>query len=69
MHDNTKLTAYCLDTNTRATGYGRVMASDEHDTDPFSSESLWRLSKFSIDALQPLTALPWNEELPSMRAA
>jgi hypothetical protein len=32
--------------------------------DPFSSESLWRLSKFSIEALQPLESLPWNATLP-----
>ncbi|KAJ5793819.1 hypothetical protein N7457_000418 [Penicillium paradoxum] len=36
----------------------------DHDLDPFSSESLWRLSKFSIEALQPLESLPWNTFLP-----
>ncbi|OQD63684.1 hypothetical protein PENPOL_c009G07237 [Penicillium polonicum] len=35
----------------------------DHDLDPFSSESLWRLSKFSIEALQPLGSLPWNTTL------
>ncbi|KAJ6091332.1 hypothetical protein N7467_003301 [Penicillium canescens] len=34
--------------------------------DPFSSESLWRLSKFSIEALQPLESLPWNATLPEI---
>lgn len=32
--------------------------------DPFSSENLWRLSKFTLQSLQPLEPLPWNEELP-----
>ncbi|KAJ5351439.1 hypothetical protein N7452_000413 [Penicillium brevicompactum] len=35
----------------------------DHELDPFSSESLWRLSKFSIEALQPLESLPWNTSL------
>ncbi|CAG7916744.1 unnamed protein product [Penicillium olsonii] len=35
----------------------------DHELDPFSSESLWRLSKFSIEALQPLESLPWNISL------
>ncbi|KGO46585.1 Spc97/Spc98 [Penicillium expansum] len=35
----------------------------DHELDPFSSESLWRLSKFSIEALQPLGSLPWNTTL------
>ncbi|KAJ5257531.1 hypothetical protein N7524_009087 [Penicillium chrysogenum] len=35
----------------------------DHELDPFSSESLWRLSKFSIEALQPLESLPWNTTL------
>ncbi|CAG8005177.1 unnamed protein product [Penicillium salamii] len=35
----------------------------DYDLDPFSSESLWRLSKFSIEALQPLESLPWNASL------
>ncbi|KAJ5158352.1 uncharacterized protein N7500_008003 [Penicillium coprophilum] len=36
---------------------------DYDELDPFSSESLWRLSKFSIEALQPLGSLPWNTTL------
>ncbi|CAI7628331.1 unnamed protein product [Penicillium glandicola] len=36
---------------------------DCDELDPFSSESLWRLSKFSIEALQPLGSLPWNTTL------
>ncbi|KAJ5956973.1 hypothetical protein N7501_011252 [Penicillium viridicatum] len=35
----------------------------DHELDPFSSESFWRLSKFSIEALQPLGSLPWNTTL------
>ncbi|KAJ5588522.1 hypothetical protein N7537_011200 [Penicillium hordei] len=35
----------------------------DHELDPFSSESLWRLSKFSIEALQPLGSVPWNTTL------
>lgn len=45
-------------------GNGFTMDPSDHDPDPFSSESLWRLSKFSIDALQPLEALPWDAKLP-----
>ncbi|OQE41009.1 hypothetical protein PENCOP_c005G06910 [Penicillium coprophilum] len=36
---------------------------DFDELDPFSSESLWRLSKFSIEALKPLGSLPWNTTL------
>lgn len=45
------------------------MDSADHEPDPFSSESLWRLSRFSIEALQPLEDLPWNADLPSMYPA
>jgi hypothetical protein len=41
----------------------------DYDHDPFSSECLWRLSRFSIEALQPLESLPWNADLPGMYAA
>jgi hypothetical protein len=41
----------------------------DYDPDPFSSESLWRLSRFSIEALQPLESLPWNADLPGTYAA
>lgn len=36
----------------------------DNGIDPFSSENLWRLSKFTLQSLQPLEPLPWNEELP-----
>ncbi|KXG49052.1 Spc97/Spc98 [Penicillium griseofulvum] len=39
------------------------MELDCDELDPFSSESLWKLSKFSIEALQPLGSLPWNTTL------
>jgi hypothetical protein len=32
----------------------------ESDPDPFASDGFWRLSKFSVEALQ----LPWNATLP-----
>lgn len=47
----------------RDLGYGLAMDCDR-ELDPFSSESLWRLSRFSLEALQPLETLPWNTELP-----
>ncbi|KAJ5950586.1 uncharacterized protein N7479_008999 [Penicillium vulpinum] len=53
-----------LGTFTRQTSsseHGLTMDCDE--LDPFSSESLWRLSNFSIEALQPLESLPWNTTL------
>ncbi|BAE60773.1 unnamed protein product [Aspergillus oryzae RIB40] len=42
------------------------MEQEDYDTDPFSSENLWRLSKFTLQSLQPLERLPWNEELPDL---
>ncbi|KAE8355021.1 Spc98 family-domain-containing protein [Aspergillus coremiiformis] len=42
------------------------MDQDNYDTDPFSSEGLWTLSKFTLQSLQPLEPLPWNEELPDL---
>ncbi|KAE8380568.1 Spc98 family-domain-containing protein [Aspergillus bertholletiae] len=42
------------------------MEHEDYDTDPFSSEHLWRLSKFTLQSLQPLEPLPWNEELPDL---
>ncbi|GAB1193500.1 hypothetical protein APSETT444_002721 [Aspergillus pseudonomiae] len=42
------------------------MEQEDCDTDPFSSEGLWRLSKFTLQSLQPLEPLPWNEELPDL---
>ncbi|KAJ6116801.1 hypothetical protein N7512_006526 [Penicillium capsulatum] len=42
------------------------MESPDFEPDPFSSDSLWRLSRFSIEALQPLEALPWSTDLPDI---
>ncbi|KAJ6145740.1 hypothetical protein N7470_009635 [Penicillium chermesinum] len=36
----------------------------DESLDPFSSESLWRLSRFSVEALQPPDEIPWNATLP-----
>lgn len=42
------------------------MELEDYGANPFSSDGLWRLSKFSTLALQPLESLPWNDELPGM---
>ncbi|KAB8232651.1 Spc98 family-domain-containing protein [Aspergillus alliaceus] len=42
------------------------MDLEDYDADPFSSKGLWRLSKFTLQSLQPLEPLPWNEELPDL---
>ncbi|KAJ5729055.1 uncharacterized protein N7483_003563 [Penicillium malachiteum] len=44
-------------------GYGHIMDSRDQELDPFSSASLWRLSRFSVEALHPLDDLPWNAGL------
>ncbi|KAF7597637.1 hypothetical protein BBP40_000115 [Aspergillus hancockii] len=43
-----------------------MMDLDDYATDPFSSEGLWRLSKFTLQSLQPLEPLSWNEKLPDL---
>lgn len=40
------------------------MDLDDAVADPFSSEGLWRLSKFTTLSLQPLESLPRNDDLP-----
>lgn len=40
------------------------MDQGEYDADPFSSDSLWRLSNFTLDFLQPSDLFQWNEKLP-----
>ncbi|KAL4809353.1 Spc98 family-domain-containing protein [Aspergillus unguis] len=42
------------------------MDHEGYNSNPFSSEGLWRLSKFTLDSLQPLEALPWDENLPDL---
>ncbi|RAH78244.1 hypothetical protein BO86DRAFT_450426 [Aspergillus japonicus CBS 114.51] len=42
------------------------MDSEEYVRDPFSSEGLWRLSEFTLQCLQPLEVLPWDERLPDL---
>ncbi|KAL2871768.1 tubulin gamma complex associated family protein [Aspergillus lucknowensis] len=39
------------------------MDSEEYGLDPFSSDGLWRISKFTLESIQPLEPLPWNESL------
>ncbi|OJJ49896.1 hypothetical protein ASPZODRAFT_58475 [Penicilliopsis zonata CBS 506.65] len=36
---------------------------EEDAIDPFSSESLWQLSRFTLQSLQPLEPLPWASDL------
>ncbi|KAL4795647.1 Spc98 family-domain-containing protein [Aspergillus venezuelensis] len=43
-----------------------MMDLEGESSDPFSSRGLWRLSKITVNSLQPLEALPWNEELPDL---
>ncbi|EAW07551.1 tubulin gamma complex associated family protein [Aspergillus clavatus NRRL 1] len=40
------------------------MDQEEYGVDPFSSEGLWRLSKFTLEALPSLDIFAWNAELP-----
>ncbi|GJP93056.1 hypothetical protein AnigIFM59636_005026 [Aspergillus niger] len=37
--------------------------------DPFSSQGLWRVSKFTLQSLQPLERLGWDEKLPDLSSA
>ncbi|KAL2796778.1 gamma-tubulin complex component GCP6 [Aspergillus keveii] len=39
------------------------MDHENYGSDPFTSEGLWRISKFTLDSLQPIEPLPWNENL------
>ncbi|KAL2813712.1 Spc98 family-domain-containing protein [Aspergillus granulosus] len=39
------------------------MEHEDYGSDPFSSDGLWRISKFTLDFLQPMEPLPWNEDL------
>ncbi|KAL4818725.1 Spc98 family-domain-containing protein [Aspergillus spinulosporus] len=42
------------------------MDHQDYGADPFSSDGLWRISKFTLDSLQPLESLPWDEKLPDI---
>jgi hypothetical protein len=42
------------------------MDHQDYGVDPFSSDGLWRISKFTLDSLQPLESLPWDEKLPDI---
>ncbi|GLA67552.1 hypothetical protein AtubIFM54640_010871 [Aspergillus tubingensis] len=37
--------------------------------DPFSSHGLWRVSKFTLQSLQPLEPLGWDEKLPDLSSS
>ncbi|KAF7113679.1 hypothetical protein CNMCM5793_003035 [Aspergillus hiratsukae] len=43
-----------------------TMDQGEYDADPFSSDSLWRLSNFTLDILQPSDLFQWHEKLPEL---
>ncbi|RHZ66687.1 hypothetical protein CDV55_105004 [Aspergillus turcosus] len=43
-----------------------TMDQGEYDADPFSSDSLWRISNFTLDILQPSDLFQWNERLPDL---
>ncbi|KAL4880879.1 Spc98 family-domain-containing protein [Aspergillus karnatakaensis] len=43
-----------------------IMDSEDYGSNPFSSYELWRISKFTLDSLQPLEALPWDKNLPDL---
>ncbi|KAL4752415.1 hypothetical protein BDW72DRAFT_211832 [Aspergillus terricola var. indicus] len=42
------------------------MDHQDYGADPFFSDGLWRISKFTLDSLQPLESLPWDEKLPDI---
>ncbi|KAL5002518.1 Spc98 family-domain-containing protein [Aspergillus recurvatus] len=42
------------------------MDPEDYGADPFSSYGLWRISKFTLESLQPLESLPWDEKLPDI---
>ncbi|KAL4738061.1 Spc98 family-domain-containing protein [Aspergillus similis] len=42
------------------------MDHQDYGVDPFSSDGLWRISKFTLDSLQPLESLPRDEKLPDI---
>ncbi|GKZ33115.1 hypothetical protein AbraIFM66950_002893 [Aspergillus brasiliensis] len=45
------------------------MDPEDSLTDPFSSHGLWRVSKFTLQSLQPLEPLGWDEKLPDLSSA
>lgn len=80
MHDSRLLSrdrvgvpSSCNASNTPAVqhlvGNGIAMDLTAKEFDPFSRESLWKLSRFSIEALQPLEGLPWDANLPGRQLA
>ncbi|GAQ10669.1 hypothetical protein ALT_7990 [Aspergillus lentulus] len=43
-----------------------MMDQGQYDADPFSSDSLWKLSDFTLEFLQPSDLFQWNENLPDL---
>ncbi|GFG07386.1 gamma-tubulin complex component 6 [Aspergillus udagawae] len=43
-----------------------TMDQGQYDADPFSSDSLWRLSNFTLEFMQPSDLFQWNENLPDL---
>jgi hypothetical protein len=52
----------CIDA-TLARHESLTMDHENYGSDPFTSEGMWRISKFTLDSLQPIEPLPWNENL------
>ncbi|THC96163.1 hypothetical protein EYZ11_004384 [Aspergillus tanneri] len=42
------------------------MDREDYDVNPFSGDSLWRISEFTLQSLQPLEPLSWNGDLPDL---
>ncbi|KAA8651831.1 tubulin gamma complex associated family protein [Aspergillus tanneri] len=43
-----------------------IMDREDYDVNPFSGDSLWRISEFTLQSLQPLEPLSWNGDLPDL---
>ncbi|KAL4873765.1 hypothetical protein BDV12DRAFT_192207 [Aspergillus spectabilis] len=44
------------------------MGHKNYGSNPFSSDELWRISKFTLESLQPLETLSWDDNLPDFSA-
>ncbi|KAK1146445.1 hypothetical protein N8T08_002871 [Aspergillus melleus] len=42
------------------------MDREDDGIDPFSSDGLWKISNFTLQSLQPLEPLSWNQDLPDI---
>ncbi|KAH8426185.1 tubulin gamma complex associated family protein [Aspergillus melleus] len=43
-----------------------IMNREDDGIDPFSSDGLWKISNFTLQSLQPLEPLSWNQDLPDI---